>query len=250
MTIGGDFMPLEGQEESAEYPKLFGVSITPTVGAIGLTLLGAVAAYLLWSNLVQGTLQRNQELKADIAAKEEQLKNQGDAQKQIADAKVKLQSAKQLQADVRSLFATEDSLNTLLLDVNERVQSVNAGVTDPDKRASLAQFDLNTDKSGVINDSSLGSEVNGKLERRVYDVQIKGSYPQTQSIIRNIERLQPLLIVTGLTSNLDRATQKIVLDDKGRITPTGQPDTQILTAFQLSALLPVDPNKPAEPPKP
>jgi hypothetical protein len=75
MTIGGDFMPLEGQEESAEYPKLFGVSITPTVGAIGLTLLGAVAAYLLWSNLVQGTLQRNQELKADIAAKEEQLKN-------------------------------------------------------------------------------------------------------------------------------------------------------------------------------
>jgi type IV pilus assembly protein PilO len=250
MTIGGDFMPLEGQEESAEYPKLFGVSITPTVGAIGLTLLGAVAAYLLWSNLVQGTLQRNQELKADIAAKEEQLKNQGDAQKQIADAKVKLQSAKQLQADVRSLFATEDSLNTLLLDVNERVQSVNAGVTDPDKRASLAQFDLNTDKSGVINDSSLGAEVNGKLERRVYDVQIKGSYPQTQSIIRNIERLQPLLIVTGLTSNLDRATQKIVLDDKGRITPTGQPDTQILTAFQLSALLPVDPNKPAEPPKP
>ena len=233
MTIGGDFMPLEGQEESAEYPKLFGVSITPTVGAIGLTLLGAVAAYLLWSNLVQGTLQRNQELKADIA-----------------DAKVKLQSAKQLQADVRSLFATEDSLNTLLLDVNERVQSVNAGVTDPDKRASLAQFDLNTDKSGVINDSSLGAEVNGKLERRVYDVQIKGSYPQTQSIIRNIERLQPLLIVTGLTSNLDRATQKIVLDDKGRITPTGQPDTQILTAFQLSALLPVDPNKPAEPPKP
>jgi type IV pilus assembly protein PilO len=247
MTIGGDYMAVEGQEETPAYPKLFGITITPLIGAIALTLLGALAAYLLWSNLVQGTLARNQELKADIATKEEQLRNQSETQKQIADAKVRLQSAQQLQADVRSLFATEESLNTLLLDVNERVQSVNAGVTDPNKRASLAQFDLNTEESGVIDDSSLGSDVNGKLERRVYDVQITGSFPQTQSIIRNIERLQPLLVITDLTSDLDRETQKILLDDKGRITPTGQPNTQILTSFKLSALLPVDPNKPVAP---
>ncbi len=247
MTMGGDFMPVEGQEEAAGYPKLFGITITPLVGAIALTLLGALAAYLLWSNLVQGTLARNQELKADIAAKEEQLRNQADTQKQIADAKVRLQSAEQLQADVRSLFATEDSLNTLLLDVNERVQSVNAGVTDPTQRASLDQFDLNTEESGVIDDSSLGTEVNGKLQRQVYDVQLTGSFPQTQSIIRNIERLQPLLVITGLTSDLDRETQKILLDDKGRITPTGQPNTQIVTDFKLSALLPVDPNAPVAP---
>ncbi|MBW4468506.1 MAG: pilus assembly protein PilO [Pegethrix bostrychoides GSE-TBD4-15B] len=245
MTIGGDFMPNEGEEEVVGYPKLFGLTITPVIGAIALTLLGALAAYLLWSNLVQGTLTRNQELKTDIEAKEAQLANQADTQKQIAEAKVRLQSAKQLQADVRSLFATEDSLNTLLLDVNERVQSVNAGITDPARRASLAQFDLNTEASGVISDSSLGTEVNGKLERRVYDVQIKGSFPQTQSIIRNIERLQPLLVVSDLVSDLDSETQKILLDDRGRITPTGQPNTQIITSFKLSALLPADPNQPA-----
>ena len=243
MTMSGDFMPVEGQEAPG-YPKLFGLTITPLVGALALVGVGALLAYLLWSNLVQGTLDRNQELKTDIAAKEEQIKNQGDAQKQIAEAKQKLKTAKDLQADVRSLFATEDSLNTLLLDVNERVQSVNAGITDPLKRASLVQFDLNADASGPISDSSLGGEVNGKLERRVYDVQIRGSFPQTQSIIRNIERLQPLLVVGDLTSTLDRETQKIFLDEKGRVTPTGQPDTQILTAFKLSALLPVDPNKP------
>jgi type IV pilus assembly protein PilO len=243
MTMGGDFMPVE-EQEAPGHPKLFGLTITPLVGALALIGVGALMAYLLWSNLVQGTLDRNQELKTDIAAKEEQLKNQGDAQKQIAEAKQKLQTAKQLQGDVRSLFATEDSLNTLLLDVNERVQSVNAGVTDPAKRADLAQFDLNTEASGVISDSSLGGEVNGKLERQVYDVQIKGSFPQTQSIIRNIERLQPLLVVSDLTSTLDLETQKIVLDEKGRIAPTGQPNTRISTAFKLSALLPVDPDKP------
>lgn len=240
MTIGGDFMPLDDREEAPAYPKVFGISITPVVGAILLTLIGAIGAYLLWTNLVQGTLQRNQELKADIAAKEQQLANQADTQKQIAEAKTNLQSAQQLQADVRSLFASEDSLNTLLLDINERVQSVNAGIADPTKRATLSRFDLNEKESGAITDGSLGGEVNGKIERRIYDVEIKGTFPQTQSIIRNIERLQPLLVVSDLKSELDQSTQKIVLDDKGRLAPVGQPDTQVKTSFKLAALVPVD----------
>ncbi|QYO68363.1 hypothetical protein [Leptolyngbya sp. 7M] len=241
MTYGGDFMTVgEGRDETPTYPKVFGVSITPTVGAILLTLLGAVVAYLLWANLVQGTLQRNRELKADIAAKEQQLLNQEETQKQIAAARTRLQEAQQLQADVRSLFASEDSLNTLLLDINERVQSVNAGITDPARRATLARFDLNAEESGLITDGSLGGQVNNQLERRVYDVEIRGTFPQTQSIIRNIERLQPLLVVSDLNSSLDATSQRIVLDDRGRLTPTGQPDTRITTTFKLAALVPVD----------
>lgn len=248
MTVGGDFIPVEGREaEPPAYPKLFGVVITPTVGAILLILLGALGAYLLWTNIVQNTVQRNQELKADIASKEQQLINQDEAQKQIADAKTELQQAQQLQADVRSLFATEDSLNTLLLDINERVQSVNAGITDPAKRATLSKFDLNAEASGPLTDSSLGVEVNNKLERRVYDVEIKGSFPQTQSIIRNIERLQPLLVVTDFQSDLDQSTQRIILDNRGRLAPSGQPDTQITTGFKLSALVPVETTTPATP---
>jgi type IV pilus assembly protein PilO len=239
MTIGGDFIPVD-REEVPAYPTIFGISITPTVAAILLTLLGAVGAYMLWANLVQGTAARNQELKADIADKQAQIANQADTQKQIAAAKAKLDEAKQLQADVRSLFASEDSLNTLLLDINERVQSVNAGITDPTKRATLSKFSLNTEKSGPVTDGSLGAEVNNKLVRRVYDVEIKGTFPQTQSIIRNIERLQPLLVVSDFQSKLDTSTQKIVLDNRGRLAPTGQPDTQITTAFKLSALMPAD----------
>lgn len=242
MTVGGDFIPVgEGREmDGPAYPKVFGLTITPTVAAMLLVLLGAIGAFMLWQNLVQNTLTRNQELQADIAAKEEQLVNQEDAQQQIADARSRLGEAQQLQADVRSLFASEESINTLLLDINERVQSVNAGITDPAKRATLSKFDLNSEASGIITDSSLGSEVNGKLQRRVYDVEIKGSFPQTQSIIRNIERLQPLLVVSEFNSELDSSTQKIILDDRGRLAPASQPDTRITTAFQLSALVPLE----------
>lgn len=240
MTVGGDFIPTgDGREtEGPNYPKLFGVSLTPTVGGVLIALAGLAGAVFLYLNFVQPVLQQNQELSQDINSKEQQLLSQADAQKQIAAAQKKLQDAKQLQADVLSLFATKQSLDTLLLDVNARVQAVNAGIQDPAKRATLSKFDLNDKASGPVTDGSLGAAVNNRLERRVYDVEIKGTFPQTQSIIRNIERLQPLLVVSELKSELDTSTQKIVLDNRGKLIPAEQPETRITTSFQLAALIP------------
>jgi type IV pilus assembly protein PilO len=241
MTAGGDFIPTgDGRElEAPAYPKVFGLSLTPTVKGVLVFLVGAIGAYFLWANLLQPAIDQNQQLKQDIAAKEQQIQNQAAAQQQIAEAKAKLQDAEQLQADVLSLFATKQSLDTLLLDVNERVQAVNAGIQDPDKRATLSKFDLNADASGPVTDGSLGDAVNNRLERRVYDVEIQGTFPQTQSIIRNIERLQPLLVVSNFKSTLDSSTQKIVLDDQGRLVPAAQPEARVITSFQLAALVPI-----------
>lgn len=240
MTVGGDFIPTDREIEGPSYPKVFGISLTPTVGGIALAIAGAVGAYLLWANLVQPSLDRNQQLKADIAAKQQDLANLGDAQQQIAQARERLRLAQQLQADVLGLFATDESLDTLLLDVNERVQSVNAGIQDPERRARLARFDFVPEASGLVTDGSLGEPVNNKLERRVYNVEVLGSFPQTQSIIRNIERLQPLLVVDNFKSELDRSTQKIVLSPQGQIVPAGQPETRVNTAFRLEALVPAN----------
>ncbi|WP_088890136.1 pilus assembly protein PilO [Leptolyngbya ohadii] len=241
MTVGGDFIPTGERElEGPSYPKVFGVSLTPTVGGIALAVAGAVGAFLLWSNLVQPTLDRNQQLQSEIAAKEQELAGLGDAQQQITQARERLRSAQQLQADVLGLFATEESLDTLLLDVNERVQSVNAGIQDPERRARLSRFDFVPAASGPVTDGSLGSAVNNQLERRVYDVEIQGSFPQTQSIVRNIERLQPLLVVNNLKSTLDQSTQRIVLTPQGQVVPAGQPETRVTTTFRLEALKPVD----------
>ena len=238
MTASGDFIPLDGNSNAPSYPKLFGLTITPVVGGVVIALLGALGAYLLWSNLLQPELTKNQQLKADIADKQQQLQAQQETQKRIAEAKVKLQNAKQLQADVLGLFATEQSVDTLLLDVNERVNSVNAGVQDPERRATLSKFALNNELSGTIADGSLGIAVNNRLKRYVYNVEMKGTFPQTASVIRNIERLQPLLIISNLKSGLD-GTQKIVLDNQGRLIPANQPDTRITTSFRMDALVPV-----------
>lgn len=245
MTAGGDFIsPNDTELEGSSYPTVFGLSLTPTVLGLLALLAGALGAVWLWLNVVQPTLQQNQQLRQDVAAKQQQLVDQGQIQKRIEEARVQLSDAKQLQAEVLSLFATDKSLDTLLLDVNERVQSANSGIQDPDKRAVLARFDLNSDASGVVTDSSYGAAVNNKLERRVYDVQIQGSFPQVVSIIRSIERLQPLLVVSNLDAQLDTSTQRLLLDNRGRVMTSGQPETRITTTFQLSALVPVKQEQP------
>jgi type IV pilus assembly protein PilO len=248
MTYGGDFIPAGDMGDAPEFPKLFGLSLTPTVNGVLVGLAGLVGAYFLFSNFVQPALQRNQELSQDIATKEAQRQNVEEFKKQIEDARVRLKTAEQLRSDVLSLFATSKSVDTLLLDVNERVLSVNAGVTDADRRAVLSKFDLDAEATGPVTDGSLGAEVDNRLERRVYTVEIKGTYPQTQSIIRNIERLQPLLVVNGFKADLDISTQELMFDQLGRLVPNGQPETRITTGFQLSALVPIGVEPEAPPP--
>jgi type IV pilus assembly protein PilO len=250
MTYGGDFIPTGDTGDTPEFPKLFGLSLTPTVNGCLVAVAGLIGAYFLFSSFVQPALQHNQELSQDIASKEAQRQNVEKFKKDIEDARVRLKGAEQLRADVLSLFATEKSVNTLLLDVNERVQSVNAGITDEKRRAMLSKFDLDPVASGPVVDSSLGAEVNNRLERRVYQVEISGTYPQTQSIIRNIERLQPLLVVSGFKADLDALTQEVIFDDQGRPVAAGQPESRIKTTFGLSALVPigedaVEPDAPA-----
>lgn len=244
MTASGDFIPQDG--DAPAYPKVFGVTITPTVGGILIALLGLVGAYLLWSNLLQPELEKNRQLKAEIADKQQQLLAQQETQRRITEARARLQAAKQLQADVLGLFATEQSVDTLLLDVNERVNSVNAGIQNPEQRATLSKFDLNSELSGPVADGSLGTAVDNRLRRYVYNVELKGTFPQTASVIRNIERLQPLLIISDLQSELD-GTQKIVLDNQGRLVPANQPNTRITTGFRMDALVPIQDQSTATP---
>ncbi|WP_416672808.1 pilus assembly protein PilO [Egbenema bharatensis] len=245
MTAGGDFIPTGDPNEFEEpsYPKLFGLSLTPTVSGILLALLGLGAAIWLWSAVVQPSLQRNQELRTDVATKRQQLIDQEETQRQIQEAQNRLTEAEQLQSDVLGLFATQRSLDTLLLDVNERVQSANAGIQDPARRANLVRFDLNSSESGVVTDGSYGSTVDGRLRRQVYDVEIEGTFPQVVSIVRSIERLQPLLVVGDLTSQLDTTTQRLVLNPDGQVA-AGQPEPRINAAFQLAALVPVEQTAP------
>lgn len=239
MTASGDFIPGDPQdfETAPAYPTLFGIQLTPSVSGILLGLLGLFGAGWLYFNLLSPTLQTNQELRANIAEKEALLVDQEAIQKQIADAKQGLAEAQQLQEDVLGLFATEDSVDTLLLDLNARIQAANAGIQDEDRRAKLTQFELVPDQSGIIKDGSLGPEVDNRLQRRVYNVGLEGDFEQTQSIIRNIERLQPLTIIRSYKSEIDLNSQVIEIDPSGRVVQAAPPP-RLDTTFELDVLLP------------
>lgn len=245
MTMGGDFAPAgELRENEPKYPVVFGIALTPKVSGILLALLGVAGAAYLLLNVVQPTWQRTAELEQDVATKEQQLENQGKVREQIEQARTQLRDAQKLQADVLALFATEPSLDTLLIDLNERVQAANARIADPEQRATLSRFELvpvppptaDGQPGDLVTDGSFGTAVNGKLRQRIYNVEMQGSFAQVQSIIRNIERLQPLLVVRNLRSEPLRPPT-LTLDQQGRVIGN-QSDPRLKVSFQMVALLP------------
>lgn len=260
MTVSGDFISAEMNDaEEPKYPVVFGISLTPLVLGVIIALAGLGLAGYLLLNVVQPIWQQNDDLKQQNASKRQQLQDTAAIQQQIAEAQQQLTEAKALQADVLSLFATEESLDTLLLDVNGRIEAANARIADPERQATLSKFVL-TQSTGtapapgqpaadVIQDGSFGSAVNGRLRQRTYDVAMEGSFAQTQSIIRNIERLQPLLVVRDLKSEVEESP--LLLTPRG--TPTTTPaslESRIKTSFKLVALLPAPPAAPAVPAAP
>ncbi len=252
MTAGGDFIPGDGRLDEPEYPVVFGIRLTPQFNGVLLALLGLAAAGYMFVNLVIPKLDENRALEADIATKETQLVDQGQAQQQIEAARVKLKDAEELRADVLALFADEEGLDTLLIDVNERVQAANARIADVDRRATLSKFAVvpsgepaaDGTPGDLVTDSSVGAAVNGKLRQRLYDVSMEGSFAQTQSIIRNIERLQPLLVIRGFNSML-AAPATLTLNAQGRPVTTGSVDPRLKTSFQIQALMPAPVAAPA-----
>ena len=79
-----------------------------------------------------------------------------------------------------------------------------------------------------------GSVLNGKLKRRVFNISFSAAFEQTLAILRNIERLQPLLIPSDYRSTLAAALPVEKADSRVVRGPA-----IINTSFQLQALVPV-----------
>lgn len=236
MTFSDDFITVgEGQEQdfAPSYPSLFGIKLTPQVSGILIALgLGALALYVL-TTYVMPVWQRYGELSASRTEKQGQIAQKQAVIKQGEKLKTDLAQAKQQQTEILGLFANEKTLDTLLIDLNRLVESGNAtqqnGVT-----AQLQRFVPVNQTAEVINDGSYGAAVNGKLKRRIVTLEFKGNYEQTQSILRNMERLQPLLIVRDYQSTLSQNTSS---------QPGVVPLPSITTSFQLQVLIPANPEE-------
>lgn len=111
--------PTQGGE--AQYPVLFGLTITPNLGGILLGLLGLLGASYIFFNLVFPAQQKNQELKADRDTKQAQLNQlkSGESQKMIQELEQKVQEKEKLKPQVLALFSEQKTINVILLDLNK-----------------------------------------------------------------------------------------------------------------------------------
>lgn len=280
MTAGGDFVPQDSDfDPGPNYPVIFGITLTPVISGVLLATAGLVSAGLLWNYVVSPTWEAYQSLDAKVKEKSEQLKDQASVKRQIQDAKTKLTQVNQQRDQVLALFATEKTLDTLLLDINQLIDKNNTNGTAATKAklnscpswvrdqysdlvtsqkfedkvgplvatAKLRKFTPDVKGTQVITDGSLGPTINNKLKQQTIDVQFQGNFNQTQSIFRTIERLQPLLLLKNLKIEVGDKNRALAPGGLYEVAPGGvvrfltncQPDSRITTSFQMEALMPL-----------
>ncbi|MBH8561468.1 pilus assembly protein PilO [Nostoc sp. CENA67] len=235
MTVSDDlnFAEQAGELDS-ETPGnfvLFGITFTPKIIGILAGLLGVAGAAYILLNMVMPAWDNYQQQQVKSSELQGQLDQKRASIKQADKVKKEQEEAKQQKTQVLGLFANQKTLYTLLLDLNRLVESGNAQIPVNGVRAKLQKFMPTAQEAEIITDGSLGPLVNGQLKRSSVNLEIVGTYEQTQSIIRNIERLQPLLVVKDYQSAL-APTDPL---------KTGAGPAQITTSFQLQALMPLTP---------
>ncbi|BAZ42923.1 hypothetical protein NIES4101_88930 [Calothrix sp. NIES-4101] len=235
-----------GFEEASAHPVLFGITFTPKVSGILIGFAGVAGAAYILMNLVMPSWETFQQQQAKQTDLQSQIDQKKASIQQIDKVKEELAQAKVQQGQVLGLFSNEKTLDTLLLDLNRLVESGNDLLPANAVKSKMKKYTPDAQKTEVITDSSFGPLVNGKLKRSKVNIEFTGTYEQTQSILRNIERLQPLLIVKDYQSTL---TQESATDALGKPIRKIGP-VSITTAFQLQALMPLTPQELAAQAKP
>ena len=247
-----EFISSDKQEEETGTQEIFGLKLTPQVQAIGIAVLGLLVAGGLGYQFVLPEFQKGSQFKQKLTeSKQTQLQLQAQIQKK-AEAEAKQEEAKQRRANVTAMFASDATANTLLLDMTQLVNRINAGVQGDDLKAKITKFEPYVAPPGaataaqaardpdILADTSFGQSLAGKLRRKKFKVEFEGNFAQTRNFMRNLELLQSLLVVRNLKSELPQSTQPLEVDFvKGKIVPVAQPPTVIKTAFDLHALLPL-----------
>ncbi|MEM7554037.1 MAG: pilus assembly protein PilO [Cyanobacteria bacterium P01_A01_bin.84] len=242
MTLSEDLDFVDGggelEEGSSNYPVVFGITFTPQVSGILIAVVGIAGAAYMVMNLIMPTLEVWNQQKAKQTQLQQEIQSKKDSLNSIDKVKKELAQTKQQQLQVLSVFADEKTLDTLLLDLNRWVVAGNDLLPANAVKAKLKKFVPDGSKPQPITDGSFGAQVDGKLKSTSINVDIVGTYDQTQSIIRNVERLKPLLIVKNYKSTLD--TEPVDKDGKFKRRVGGAP---IKTSFTLQALVPMNPDE-------
>ncbi|NEO25558.1 MAG: hypothetical protein F6K03_01330 [Kamptonema sp. SIO4C4] len=235
MTLTDDFAPMEGeeQEEQSPYPSAFGITFTPMIGGILLGIAGLGGAIAIFIYLIQPAQQELADLKEQVNNRDQERQRLEQAQQEIASLRSELQTAQTQRQEVLRLFSGEESLNTLLVSLNQQIQ----------QGGELLSYTPPEGEPATITDSSWGPAVNDLLKRQTISLEIAAPFEATLNILRDLERLQTLLVVKNLDTQVSNQENRII-NSQGQIVVQGQP--LLTTTFDLEILLPVSQEELAE----
>jgi type IV pilus assembly protein PilO len=282
MTAAGDFLPEENQEfeEGLEptYPTAFGIQFTPVIQGVLIFLLGLLGAFAFYRFLVGPAREEKAQLESQVEEKELQVAQQQANLRKIEEVEAELDRAVDQRVAIYSLLGNKQSLETLLLDINQQIENSNAAIADvvrsdlnrvqtpqlsalgltPQQVQQINEataenpalqkllytselFQFSPQGVEIIEDGSLGEELDGKLQRYTVEVSMQALFPQTLSILRNLERLEPLIVIRDFQQS-PQPPEGFNEEDLVGITPMLQSD------FTLQVLVPV--NEPTDLPPP
>lgn len=242
MTFSDELTPEEQLEEEAVYPEAFGITFTPQVSGIAVAVAGVAVAGYLWLNFLQSSRQEYRELVNQRDQIESQIENQPALEGEIQRLEEQIQTVRFQQDEVLNLLSSEDSLDTLLFDLEQTVlETNNETVTAEGNEFQLESFRPLMANPEIVNDGSFGTAVNGKIQRKTYSLEVIGTFTQTRSLIRSIERLQPLLLVNNFNTEITEEVQGAFSLEENRFIPTSKP--KLRSTFELEAILPVSRKK-------
>ncbi|MFY7931394.1 MAG: pilus assembly protein [Microcystis aeruginosa] len=234
MTFTEEFEDRE-LEEFDQYPTAFGITFTPRNSGIAAAVLGLLGSFYLLFNWVMPAYNTLQQLQNDAANKQQQVDQQKSGLRPAEFQKIESQlpQKKAIKQQILSLFAKEKDLSTILLDISNIFKSRNV---------KLISFQPQRLEPVVVSDGSLGSAVNNKLKRQTLNVKIEGNYANTQEVIRDLERLQPLILLNSLNTQVDKegSTVKVVSTSKNKATIVPQGDKPVTTTFLLDVIIPLN----------
>lgn len=229
MTFADDFLSDDDQGLGVDYPEVFGITFTPVISGLALAAVGIAGAIYIYTSMLAPAKESYEEVKTQVTEKQGQLEKikSGDLDQQLNSLGQQLAQKKALKSKVIALFTNANDLETLLIDINSFVTARGATMLNYRPDSQIV----------VIQDGSLGNAVNGKLKRKSISLEIEGTFGQTQALLNDLERLQPLLIVKNYNSQVSQKAPVVVSVSQKAVIPTQA--TKLKTRLNIDAILPL-----------
>ena len=231
MTFADDFA-LDEQDLGEDYPSAFGITFTPMVMGITIAVAGIVLATYGFVSYVKPAREARQQKLTQKQELQQQLNSikSGDADLRLAQLQADLEANKVLKSRVLSMFTSSEDLETLLIDLNSFIAS---------NQAELIQYQPDSNVS-VVEDASLGAGVQGKLQRKGISLTIEGTFKETRELLRDLERLQPLLMIQSISSTVsEKPTAVLTNTTEGETVIVPKTEAELKTQIKLDAILPM-----------